>query len=136
MAALILFDTDILIDFLRGSPEAELELLAVPVEKRAASTITAMELAVGARDRRDLAQVEAFLAAAFGSVAEIDEEISRLARSLVGTYSLSHGLRIPDALIAATARHLRWPLVTGNLRHFAFIPDLDARLPAYRQVAP
>lgn len=42
-------------------------------------------------------------------------------------------LRIPDALIAATACARGARLVTGNLRHYRFIPDLDVALPAYRE---
>ena len=41
MAALILFDTDVLIDYLRGHPDAQTELLAVPVTGRAVSAVSA-----------------------------------------------------------------------------------------------
>lgn len=136
MAALTLFDTDVLIDFLRGHSDAQAEVVAVPLESRAVSSVTAMELFIGARDRLELQAIEAFVAQSFAEIVEVNDEASRLARSLVATYSLSHGLRVGDALIAATARLRGAKLVTGNLRHFTFIPELDADLPAYRKTEP
>jgi hypothetical protein len=38
---------------------------------------------------------------------------------------LSHGLLIPDALIAATALEFNLTLCTKNIRHFQMIPDLE-----------
>jgi predicted nucleic acid-binding protein len=39
-------------------------------------------------------------------------------------FSLSHGLQIPDALIAATALEHGLPLNTKNVRHFQMTPGL------------
>jgi predicted nucleic acid-binding protein len=38
--------------------------------------------------------------------------------------TLSHGLQMGDALIAATALDHRLPLFTGNVKHFAAIEHL------------
>jgi len=48
-------------------------------------------------------------------------------------FSLSHGLSIPDALIAAIVLESKALLITGNLRHFQFIPGLEAETPPYRR---
>lgn len=133
MAALILFDTDVLIDFLRGEEGARAEVTAVPVAQRSLSAVTHMELLRGARDARDRDSVDRFVEASFGEIQQIDEGISREATTLVRAFGLSHGLRIPDALVAATAATRGLRLVTGNLRHFQFIPNLNAELPAYRR---
>lgn len=136
MATLILFDTDVLIDYLRGHPDAQAELLAAPADGRAISAISVMELLVGAHSRHELTTIEAFVKRSFSAVLEVDEGVSLEARSLIASFALSRGLRIPDALIAATARRRGLRLVTGNLRHFSFVPDLDVDLPAYRKAAP
>lgn len=47
------------------------------------------------------------------------------------TYSLSHNLNLPDALIAATALSHDVQLYTLNLKDFRFIPGLNL----YRPVA-
>jgi predicted nucleic acid-binding protein len=44
---------------------------------------------------------------------------------LMKLYAISHGLRIPDALIAATAMEENLTLVTANIKHFSFIKDLS-----------
>ncbi len=59
-ATLKLFDTDVLIDHLRGHAHAQKELLEVPLSARAISVITIMELVVGARDRKETVALEAF----------------------------------------------------------------------------
>jgi predicted nucleic acid-binding protein len=41
------------------------------------------------------------------------------------TYALSHGLQIPDALIAATALALNIPLLSKNQRDYRFISGLS-----------
>jgi len=43
-------------------------------------------------------------------------------------YALVHGLRLADALIAATATYFSMPLVTANKRHFEIIADLHLRV--------
>ena len=41
------------------------------------------------------------------------------------TYALSHGLQIPDALIAATALAFNIPLLSKNQRDYRFIVGLS-----------
>jgi predicted nucleic acid-binding protein len=44
---------------------------------------------------------------------------------LIARYAKSHGLQIPDAIIAATALELSAPLLTFNTRDFKFIDGLS-----------
>jgi predicted nucleic acid-binding protein len=49
---------------------------------------------------------------------------SQSASQVVDILYLSHGLAIPDALIAAIALDHHLPLSTKNVRHFQAIPGL------------
>lgn len=53
------------------------------------------------------------------------ESLEPFIRNLIEKFSKSHGLQIPDALIAATALELGLPLSTANLKDFQYIPDLQ-----------
>lgn len=63
------------------------------------------------------------------AVLPISAAVSDRAIALIRRYRLSHGLLIPDTLIAATALVHDIPLLTKNQRDFRFIADL--RLPPY-----
>ena len=55
----------------------------------------------------------------------INKNISKLAIILMRDYSLSHNLKLPDALIAATALSLDIPLYTLNIKDFRYINSLS-----------
>ena len=81
----MLFDTDVIIVFLRGDV----------VAKKTLNSLTS--------------------------------EISSKGVELIEKYALSHGLRIPNALIAATCICNDVELVTRNLRHYQYISGLKIR---------
>jgi predicted nucleic acid-binding protein len=123
-----LIDTDVLIDAERGHPDA----VAFLTTQQAASgvrlsIVSAMELVVGCRNATALAHVRQFLQHV--TVMPIDVAISQAAYALVETFFLSHGLLIPDALIAATALGHGLTLYTKNVRHFQMIPQLTVVRP-------
>jgi predicted nucleic acid-binding protein len=64
----------------------------------------------------------------FAQVLPITEGISESAVRLIERYSLSHRPDTNDVLIAATALSLQETLVTGNRKHFDFIPGLDLKI--------
>jgi predicted nucleic acid-binding protein len=118
-----LIDPDVLIDATRGVAQAVSFLAA----QRSAggihiSLISSMELAVGCRNAAELAQLRRFLRRV--TVIPVTAPVSQTALDLIETFYLSHGLLIPDALIAATALEHRLPLFTRNTRHFHTIPQL------------
>jgi predicted nucleic acid-binding protein len=86
-----------------------------------------MELIRGCRNAAELAQLQRFLGAV--TVLPFSPQASRAACSLMEAFSLSHGLQIPDALIAATALKRRLDLYTRNVRHFQMIPRLTLVAP-------
>lgn len=124
----VIVDTDILLEFSRGSDTA-----ADWLEKTAKtftlsiSSITEMELIVGSLNKKHLYEIRRFIE--HFQVVNISEKISSRASGLIEQYCLSHGLLIPDALIAATALTFDEGLATKNQRDFRFIEGL--RLIAY-----
>ncbi len=58
-------------------------------------------------------------------VVEINQDIMDHARELLENYSLSQGLKIPDAIIAATSIFHGIPFFTHNKKDFKFIPNID-----------
>lgn len=118
-----LIDTDVLIDAAARVEAAVATLGQVEEEATLSiSTITQMELLVGCRNKSELQKTDRFLQRF--DVIRVDPAISDLAVDLVRRYRLSHGLLIPDALIAATALTARMPLLTKNQRDFRFVEDL------------
>jgi predicted nucleic acid-binding protein len=87
------------------------------------SVVTQMELLVGCRNAIELQNLQRFLER-YNQI-KLDEAISDQAIQLLTTYYLSHGLLIPDALIAATAMKMSIPLLSKNQRDYRFIQDLN-----------
>lgn len=85
------------------------------------SAVTRMELIVGCRNKNELRAVERFLARF--RTTSLNEQISDLAVDLLSRYRLSHGLLIPDTLIAATAMSVNEQFATKNQRHYRFMED-------------
>ena len=133
MSSLIIFDTDVLIDVALEIDEAVNCLREAEQESGLAiSVVTQMELLVGCRSKTELRKTERFLQRF--QLLRLSESVSDLAVNLLRQYRLSHGLLIPDALIAATAIALNLPLVSKNQRDFRFIEGLKL-LPYPRQSA-
>ena len=119
---LYLCDTCILIDYLRGKAEIKNKLEKDREQGLGMSSVTYMELMVGALNKREVGIIKK--AFADFEVIEISESISVKAKKLIEKYTKSHGLLIPDALIGATALEIGIPLYTANIKDFQFIPDL------------
>ncbi len=122
--AQLLVDTDILIDVANKDATAKTRLTAESNDSTlAVSPITVMELTVGCRNKKELQTLNLFLAQ-FQIIA-LMPQIGNLAMQLLQDYYLSHGLLIPDALIAASAINQQIPLLTKNQRDFRFIQGLN-----------
>ena len=81
-----------------------------------------MELIVGCQDKQALRTIDRFLTRF--QIIPLNPEITQQAIELLHEYNLSHGLLIPDALIASTALTIALPLMTRNQKDFRFIPNL------------
>ena len=104
-----LFDTNILIDHLNAVPQAREEIERF--ESRAISIITWMEVMVGAN--ADLVEPTRRFLEGFDVIA-LDDEIAGRAVALRRT----HRIKLPDAVIWATAQAAGRLLVTRNTRDF------------------
>ena len=114
-------DTDVLIDVTKGNPDAIAYLESIT--DLAISSITAMEIIVGANTQRQTIALDVSLAA-FPRL-PLTPAISATAYDLLKQYARSHGLRPFDALIAATVLAGKHTLITRNLKHFRCIPKAN-----------
>ena len=102
------FDTNILVDYLGGSEAARGELARYRV--RLISIITVIELMVGARNAHEEASIRGFLSSF--EVLELSAEIAQEAIAIRKQWRL----KIPDAIVYATARTQGCLLVSRNTR--------------------
>lgn len=124
---MILCDTNILIEFYRNRLEIVAELRRIGQQELAVSAVTQAELYFGARDKAELKQLRQHLALLHQ--VPLDALISTRFVQLMESYSLSHRISLPDALIAATALSHDMTLYTLNIRDFRFISGLRLHCP-------
>jgi len=110
-----LFDTDVLIDYLRGADPA-VKFLERLEGDLLVSSITVAELYSGVRSPEEEVALDQFLQAF--AVVEVDSSIAKRAGAYRQQFSKSHGTGLADALIAASAEHTQAALVTLNRRHY------------------
>lgn len=114
-----LFDTNILIDYLNATPAAKAELDRY--QDKGISVITWMEVMVGATTKLQ-ASTRAFLAG-FQHVG-LDDAVADRAVQLRKT----HKMKLPDAIVWASAQVHAMLLVTRNTRDFP-ADDPGIRIP-------
>ncbi len=103
-------DTNILIDYLNGSNKARRELDSF--DEIYISLITWMEILVGVAEEAEESEIREFLRRFH--VHPVDEGVAERAVGIRRTQNL----RLPDAIIWATAQQLGILLVTRNTRDF------------------
>jgi predicted nucleic acid-binding protein len=103
-------DTNILIDYLSGVQKAKQELDAF--EDLYISLITWMEILVGAGEGKEESEIREFLRRF--RVHPVDEGVAERAVDI----RRRENIRLPDAIIWATAQQLGILLVTRNTRDF------------------
>lgn len=116
---ILLVDTCILIDSLRGFEPARAWLADAASRYDVLvshSVITTTELFAGARSASSVESVRHLLS--MMSPIQVDEGIAELAGEYLRKWHRSHGLGVPDALIAATAAEAGATLVTRDGVHF------------------
>jgi len=121
MAIRLLFDTDVIIDYLRDQTDA-VQYLENRPEILLISSIAVAELYSGLRDQSEREALETFLKAF--EVVPINQEIAIKGGTYRRDYYKSHGTGFADALIAATADIRQAKLVTLNDKHFPMLKDI------------
>lgn len=120
--SLIICDTNILIELYKNNQNIISNLQKIGEENIAISSVTAGELIFGALNKKELNTIKKDIENL--SLLHITDKISMKFIELMFNYSKSHGLTIPDALIAATAIVNNLKLYTLNLKDFRFIDGL------------
>ena len=126
----VLFDTNVLIDFLRGYAPA-VSFVNVHSDRIVLSAVVVAELCAGARGTKDGPEqtvIENLLS--LFRVVPINNEIARLGGLYRRDYGPSHGISLPDALVAATTFLERAELKTLNVKHYPMFEGIE---PAYRK---
>jgi predicted nucleic acid-binding protein len=115
-----LFDTNILIDYLNGIADAGKEIGRY--REKAISLITWMEVMAGAT-AQDEPVIKAFLSQF--ELLPIDSTVATEAVAIRRTRQI----KLPDAIILATARSGDRLLITRNTKNFPAGLDVDVRMP-------
>ena len=119
---MILCDTDIFIEAFKNNTLATGSLRRIGFQNIALSAITLMELYFGALNKRELLKIKSRLQKL--EIINLDQEITETAINMIERYAKSHGLHIPDALIAATAICRGMQLLTYNVKDFKFVEGI------------
>ena len=123
-----LLDTDVLIDVSRNN-EAAINFLDQLEDSWSMSIITALELIVGVRNKKEVTQIDQLVAVY--SAVPLTTEIGNSSYGLLRQFAKSHGLRVFDSLIAATAIEENLTLLSKNKKHFQMISNLNLEIPRY-----
>lgn len=119
---MILCDTNIFIHaFNQHQPTID-ALTEIGFSESILSVVSVMELYRGMRNKTELEAMRKKLV--YYDVLQLTSEISKEAVALVSQFKLSHDLRIPDALIGASAIVTGIPLFTYNTKDFVYMPGI------------
>src|SRR5690349_13403318 len=88
------------------------------------SVLTYMELLQNAVKKQQHQIIKDFIKDFNISLLPLTVAIGHRALIYIEQYSLSHGLRAGDAIIAATAIERNSELISGNVKHYKMIQDL------------
>lgn len=114
------FDTNILVDYLNGIPAANREM--EHYEEIAISIVTWMEVLAGADDAEEEAVMREFLSRF--KILPVEKAVAERAIKILRQQKL----KLPDAIIWATAKELGRILVTRNTKDFSE-KDAGIRVP-------
>ena len=117
-----LLDTDVLVDYLRGSGPA-VGFFKETQERLLVSAVSVAELYAGVKGEEEETQLASFIASF--EIVEVDLSIARQGGLFRNQYFRSHGVGLADALIAASAVRCDAHLITLNRKHFPMLSDIE-----------
>jgi len=130
----LVLDSDVLIEILRGRPDAGQWLNGLGSQTVGISVLTRMEIIQGARNRQEqttlIAQLNRY------ELVLLDTGDAIQALRWFETYRLSHGVGIMDCLIAASALRSGKPFYTFNVKHYRAFSAVNAQEPYNRGAMP
>jgi predicted nucleic acid-binding protein len=122
---IMLIDSDVLIWYIRGNKNAQKAINNnIPFK---ISVINYMEVMQGMRDKKELKSLQKYLKKWLVGIIQINYNISKMAMFLIEDYCLSHSMEIRHALIASTALEHQEIILTGNDKHYKFIPNIQVQ---------
>ena len=124
---MIMCDTNIFIRAFNQMQDAIDQMQMIGYENIVLSSVTVMELYQGMGNKKELAAMKKKIR--YYDVVHFDSEISQKATELMENYKLSHGLKIPDAIIGATSIVHEITLYTYNLKDFDYMPSIKLYKP-------
>jgi predicted nucleic acid-binding protein len=128
----IICDTDVMIDYWdkrkprHAATKSTIEK-SIELDNVVLSAVTKMELMLGAMNKTGMVKVIRQLSRF--NIALINNDITLRSFDLLQNYRLSHGLLLPDSIIAATALVTDLELFTYNIKDFKFISPLKLYIP-------
>ena len=125
MKNMILLDTDILVDFLRGYSKA-VSYVKAHTDRIILSSIVVAELYAGIRDNTELIELDELVS--LFTVVPVTPDLAKAGGLYKGDYKKSHGIGLADAIMAATAESQDAELKTLNIKHY---PMLKGVKPPY-----
>lgn len=117
----LLFDTDILIDYLRGRDDVK-EYIDNIHDDIYISVITVAELYADVRKGEESKELEMFIETF--DVVSLNKNIAIAGGLYRNQYKPSHGTGLADAIIAASAQEIGAQVVTLNIKHFPMFDDV------------
>ena len=125
---MILLDTDVMVDILRGYEPAKKWLNSV--QEIGIPGIVAMELIQGCQNTKEQRQLEKALSAY--QLYWLDEDSCNDALASFSAHHLSDNIGLLDALIAETAISANAELATFNVKHYRVLKGLRSIQPYER----
>ena len=124
--AQMLFDTDVLIWYLRGNAKAAKALQGSSA--RQISIVSYMELLQGARDKKEIKLIRSFIKDFNFQMLPVTENIGHRASVYMEEYCLKANMCLADALLAATAVENQTVFYTGNGKHYKPIKEIEIKI--------
>ncbi|MHC8949440.1 PIN domain-containing protein [Sphingobacterium hungaricum] len=123
----IICDSDVIIELFdenkKFHSQTEVKINHIGIENILISGVSKMELIKGTHSKEHLQKIQKKLKRL--DTILLSPVITLRAIDLLTTYHLSHGLTIPDTMIATTSLETNLKLFTYNLRDFKFIQGLS-----------
>lgn len=124
---MILLDTDVAVDILRGHPPAVAWLQGLGSTPLGIPGLVVMELLQGCQNKAEQLRVEQFCQP-YVLYWPTEADCQRALQDFAA-FHLSNNLGLLDALIAHTATGLNEPLATFNLKHYGVVANLKTIQP-------
>lgn len=121
----LVLDTSVLIDHLRGRPQAATTLIPDALRRGDelwSSYVVRAELLAGMRSGEEAATRDLMRILSW---AEVDDAAAEAAGALGRRYLRTHpGIEVSDLIVAALVQHLGAELRTTNVKHYPMFPGL------------